>query len=137
MSRKVIKTRETYQIGKGHGTNSDLPVIREHTPDDNPMMARFFAMMQGASRFFKMGKVKIILSRYEHGWHMSISHPERYPTWDEIAKARYELIPNEVTMAMILPPQEEFVNIHNFCFQLMEVEAGTDKAKYQLKAGGM
>lgn len=133
MGRKVVKTRETYLVGKGHGGNSNLPVIREQTADINPLMLRFSQMLEPGSRFFKMGKVKIILSHSQYGWHISISHPERYPTWDEIAKARYELIPNDITMAMMLPPQEEYINIHNFCFQLHEVE--TEGAIYKLKGG--
>src|SRR3954452_7604681 len=40
-------------------------------------------------------------------WHLSISHrtndvparPGRYPTWDEIAHARYELLPADMTFA--------------------------------------
>lgn len=53
-------------------------------------------------------------------WHLSISHPHRYPNWDVIADARYSLIPNEVTMVMFLPPREEYVNIHKNCFHLHE-----------------
>jgi hypothetical protein len=54
-------------------------------------------------------------------WHLSISHPERYPTWDEIKTARYQLVPNDVTMAMLLPPKERYVNIHPNCFHLWEI----------------
>ena len=53
-------------------------------------------------------------------WHLSISHPHRYPDWDTIANARYALIPDDVTMMMYLPPQAEYVNIHNNCFHLHE-----------------
>lgn len=52
--------------------------------------------------------------------HLSISHPERYPTYDEIKNARYDLVPDDVTMAMLLPPRAEFVNLHNNCFHLYE-----------------
>jgi hypothetical protein len=55
-------------------------------------------------------------------WHMSISHPGRYPTWDEIKEARYRFVPNEVTMGMILPPREQYVNLHPNCFHLHEIE---------------
>ena len=55
-------------------------------------------------------------------WHASISHPSRYPTWDEIKAARYELIPHNLTVAMILPPPSEYVNLHNNCFHLHEIE---------------
>lgn len=63
-------------------------------------------------------------------WHLSISHrtnthppkPGRYPTWDEITEARYRFVPDEVTMAMLLPSRAEWVNIHPTTFHLWEVD---------------
>ena len=55
-------------------------------------------------------------------WHMSISHPRRYPTWDEIADVRYELVPKEVTMAMMLPPPGEYLNLHEFTFHCWQID---------------
>jgi hypothetical protein len=43
---------------------------------------------------------------------MSISVAGRYPTWDEIADARYDLLPSKgMDMALVLPPLEDYVNI--------------------------
>lgn len=71
---------------------------------------------------FQNGPLKVIISRDPPGerWHLSISHPQRYPTWDEIKRARYEFIPDAVTMAMMLPPKAEYVNVHQNCFHLHE-----------------
>jgi hypothetical protein len=55
-------------------------------------------------------------------WHLSISHPERYPTWDELADARYTLVPDQLTMAMLLPPRDEYLNVHEHCFHLWQIE---------------
>lgn len=63
-------------------------------------------------------------------WHLSISHrtndrapqPGRYPSWDEIRDARERFIPDEVTVAMILPPKAEYVNVHATAFHLWEIE---------------
>lgn len=63
-------------------------------------------------------------------WHLSISHrtstdpplPGRYPSWDEVTDARYRFVPGQVTMAMLLPPRAEYINVHDTCFQLWEVE---------------
>ena len=55
-------------------------------------------------------------------YHLSISHPMRYPTWDEIKEARYDLLPDEITMAMLLPPSAKYVNIHKNCFHLHQVD---------------
>ena len=71
---------------------------------------------------FENGALKAIISRDppDARWHISISHPHRYPTWDEIKRARYDLLPDSVTMAMILPPKGEYVNVHLNCFHLHE-----------------
>jgi hypothetical protein len=55
-------------------------------------------------------------------WHLSIAHRHRYPSWDEIADVRYALVPAEVTMALLLPPPDEYVNAHEFCFHLWEID---------------
>jgi hypothetical protein len=55
-------------------------------------------------------------------WHLSIAHEHRYPTWDEIADVRYELVPDSVTMALLLPPSGEYVNAHPFCFHLWQID---------------
>ncbi len=55
-------------------------------------------------------------------WHMSIAHPERYPTWDEMVHAREYLLPLELVFAQIFPADwDEYVNIHPNCFHLWEV----------------
>lgn len=74
-------------------------------------------------RCFVRGPVRCIISRdgIEKLWHISISCEHRYPSWDELKKARYDLIPDEVTMIMILPPKGEYVNIHENCFHWHEL----------------
>jgi hypothetical protein len=59
-------------------------------------------------------------------WHVSVAHAHRYPTWDELADIRYELIPDDVTMAMLLPPIDDYVNAHDFCFHLWQIEDRRD-----------
>ena len=56
------------------------------------------------------------------GYTLSVSHPSRYPTWDEVTEARYRLIPDKIEMAMPLPPRAEYLNIHPYMFNLFEVE---------------
>jgi hypothetical protein len=53
-------------------------------------------------------------------WHLSISCPDRYPEWDELADARYDLLPHDRSFCMILPPPSDYVNAHNFVFHLHE-----------------
>ena len=66
------------------------------------------------------GQLKLLVGcSKEIGWHMSISHvgkngkpTRRLPYWEEIRDARYEFIPDEFHMVMILPPKKEYVNLH-------------------------
>lgn len=55
-------------------------------------------------------------------WHLSISCRDRYPTWEEIKDARYSLLPMGLTFAQILPPMNEYTNIHPNCFHLWELD---------------
>ena len=78
------------------------------------------------NKAFKKDDLRIWVTRdlYSAGqvrWHLSISARTRYPSWDEIRDARYALIPDECTMAMMLPPKREYVNLHPNCFHLHEI----------------
>ena len=64
----------------------------------------------------------------EFRWHVSIAHPSRYPTWDEIKTAVYSiesltLRPGR-TFAQLLgdPGQDVWVNAHGNCFHLYEID---------------
>lgn len=50
-----------------------------------------------------------------------MSKKSRYPTYEEIKSARYALLPPEITMVMIFPPPDEFVNLHPNCFHLYQI----------------
>ncbi len=54
-------------------------------------------------------------------WHLSVSHPKRYPTWDELKALRYALLPNNRTFGILFPPAEQYVNFHQNCFHLHEL----------------
>ena len=54
-------------------------------------------------------------------WHLSVSHRNRYPTWDEMKAIRYTLLPDEKTFAILFPPMAQYVNVHRNCFHLHEV----------------
>ncbi len=71
---------------------------------------------------FQIKDLHIIRSIDDGKWHLSISHPDRYPTLDEIKNIRYRLLPNEITVGILLPPKEEYVNIHKNCFHLWQVD---------------
>lgn len=78
-------------------------------------------VMYPTLKWFTWGICKVLVGEEPAGWHLSISTDSRNPTWEEIKQARYDLCPSDVTMAMILPPKEEYVNLHNFCFHLHQI----------------
>lgn len=73
------------------------------------------------------GHLSVFAGPEPAGFHLSISHrrsdltPGRYPSWDEIHDARYRFAPLGVVMAMLLPPQDEYVNLHATTFHLWEL----------------
>jgi len=71
---------------------------------------------------FRMGRCAIIVSIDNSKWHLSISTRSASPSYKEIKKARYKYIPNDVYMAQIFPPAEQFVNLHPYTHHLWEIE---------------
>lgn len=78
-------------------------------------------IVMGSQRY-TYGECNVMLSgeaeRKQIGWHMSVSCPDRYPTWDELAELRDALLPAHIAFVMHFPPPEEYVNVHNFCLHL-------------------
>ena len=68
------------------------------------------------------GELAVIVGQEPEKWHLSISHTNRLPVWSEIKEARYEFVPDKVTMAMILPPKAEYVNLHPTTMHLYEID---------------
>lgn len=74
---------------------------------------------------FQKGELRIIVSLDAGLWHISISHPSRLPTYEELKEARYVFAPDNIYMAQIFPPQDQFINVHPYClhlYQLSDVE---------------
>ncbi|KKK50042.1 hypothetical protein LCGC14_3129000, partial [marine sediment metagenome] len=101
-------------------TKNNMPVIREREIPEVAQRLEGKFGVQPNSKYYKMGVCNIIVSPPTDGagWHLSISSTKRYPTWDEIAHARYELLPDEILMMMELPPKGEYINIHENTFHL-------------------
>lgn len=78
------------------------------------------------------GHLTVLVAKEPEGWHLSISHRTnhhppragRNPRWNEIKDARYRFTPHDVSMCMILPPPDEYVNVMETCFHLWEHRGG-------------
>lgn len=73
-------------------------------------------------------KLRLFVSVDNGLLHMSISHPKRYPSWDEILRTRYKFFPENVELVMYLPKKGEYVNVHENCFHLWQVNLGNGLA---------
>jgi hypothetical protein len=74
--------------------------------------------------WYSWGDVAAHVAKEGGLWHMSISVPYRYPTWDEIYTAWYDLVPDaaQINGAIILPRQSEYVSIHQNCFYVHQLQ---------------
>jgi hypothetical protein len=87
-----------------------------------PFTANVVASPVPGCQAWRLGACLVIAGIEQGRWHLSISHRHRYPSWDEIREARYRFVPDDVMMAMLLPPRSEYVNIHPNCFHLHEID---------------
>lgn len=110
---------------------TQLPAVLAHEWQQASLPADVAKISTPGTKLFysRTSKCKVLVSRTNvAGWHLSISHPFRYPSWDEIKAARYALVPDEARMTMDLPPSSEFVNVHPNCFHLYECRCAPEKA---------
>jgi hypothetical protein len=130
MQRRTVEALYRAMPLNPHGPDADVraaSTLRE-IPTNLDDIIHMGLVGADTVRRYWLGECSVIVSHTkEFGWHLSIANGRRYPTWDEISEARYRLLPDAVTMAMLLPPRAEFVNIHRFVFQLTELETSTPK----------
>lgn len=75
-------------------------------------------------RWYRWGDTKVCVNHEDKLWHMSISCPHRYPSWDEIYTAWYDLVPGaglDFNGAIFLPRRAEYVNTHPNCFHVWQL----------------
>ncbi len=111
-------------VGKGHKGRSQLP---DPVPCDLlPQQKQFLieGRVEPDLKAYTLNQCTILVGSSRSGYHLSIAHPRRYPTWDEIAHARYRLLPETINVALLLPPPDKYMNVHRYCFQLWEVVNG-------------
>lgn len=70
--------------------------------------------------------LRVIVS-IDAGWrHLSVSHPYRFPTWNEILRLRNWFFPSEMEVVMVLARRSEYVNVHPNCFHLWQSACGQE-----------
>lgn len=73
-----------------------------------------------ATGLFRYKGKDILITRDNGRWHLSAStdHPIGYY---ELKEVRYEFLPNDINVAQIFPPRDQFVNLAENCYHLWEI----------------
>lgn len=70
---------------------------------------------------YRMGKITCFVGQEGGRWHMSVAHPKRLPKWEEIKYLRRKLLPEDAFFCLPWPPEEFWLNAHNYCLHLWEI----------------
>jgi hypothetical protein len=97
-------------------------------PAPPEVKARLLNATNSYLRVCRLGDCSVIITREFGEWHLSVSHPSRYPRWLEISEAWYRLVPGakDLTGALILPPLHEYINLNEFCMQVVQIPPRED-----------
>jgi hypothetical protein len=76
-------------------------------------------------RAFRHGPLQALVGREpavdgDHRWHVSVSHTDRVPAWEELVDAAHQLRPG-VCFALGLPPRSWWLNLHPHVLHLWEL----------------
>lgn len=90
----------------------DFPVPKDAEELPSIIFEDFETGRRECGRFFRWRhKFYVTVSRemdFKHRqmWHLSITHKSKYADWLIVRDARYAFIPNDCTMALLLPPKK-------------------------------
>ena len=58
--------------------------------------------------------------------HVSMSRPDRYPSWNEIIEVKLHFFGDLKDSMMVIPKRTDYVNVHKNCFHLWECPESWD-----------
>lgn len=71
---------------------------------------------------FKYKGMSLIIAIEMGVWHLSVS--AKFPLgYQQLKDVRYKFLPNNIQVAQIFPPRDEFVNVHECCWHLWEIKS--------------
>jgi hypothetical protein len=91
--------------------------------------------IQDRASAYRMGGLRILADETpDVGWHVSVSHANRYPTFEEAKHIRDKLIPADITLAIIVPsPNNQSLNPNTIHMFEVERPPGKKKLAFVLK----
>lgn len=69
--------------------------------------------------------------------HLSMSHPNRLPTWSELVQAKEAFMGKDSRAVQILPPRSEWVNIHAYTLHMFVCLDGDPLPDFTRGGGGL
>jgi hypothetical protein len=89
---------------------------------------------------FEKGGLRALIGREpvvkgDPRWHISLSGPDRIPTWEELVAAAHDLRPG-VVFCIPMPPRSFWVNVHPHVLHLWEVQDPHLVAEWRRNARG-
>lgn len=93
------------------------------TPDTYPLkqVPCNVPYLPEATEAYHLGPLFVLKGFEEGRWHGSVSTPDRLPTWEEMKEVRRRLLPPDVFLCVLVPPEKYWMNIHNYCLHLWEI----------------
>lgn len=84
---------------------------------------------QGAMVLERHNSIRVLCQVENHHdgkWkHVSISHRDRLPTWDELLMVKDAFF-GDTFVIQILPPKKNYVNVHPNCLHLWQYQDGKE-----------
>jgi len=71
---------------------------------------------------FVSDELSVIITLDDNMVHLSIAHPERLPTYEELKGARYAFLDPDKTFGQLFVPKKFWVNKHPYCLHLWEIK---------------
>lgn len=67
----------------------------------------------------KKGKIARFIASWGGGWdHVSVSYPNRCPTWDEMHAVKDMFFEDEEVCVQYHPAKSDYVNVHPYCLHI-------------------
>jgi hypothetical protein len=69
--------------------------------------------------YFELGQLRVISSGSDDRWeHVSVSCPDRCPTWEEMASIKAYFWSDDETVLQFHPRRSAYVSVHPYCLHL-------------------
>lgn len=87
---------------------------------DHPLLGRG----EGHCGFFVVDGLRIQSSRDRDWEHVSVSRPDRCPTWEEMCAVKDMFWADDECVMQLHPPKADYRNLHQFCLHLWRPRRG-------------